>query len=530
MSKIYRNRTVINQRGAAISINNTTDQESIHLSQRSGSNILLNNIVNSEFATNNKQTLIVNDEFKTVGKDSTDYITKNKNTRVGGSVYEYKGFIDESQIDAHKQWKNTFKSIANLNAKFKIKRGGITFPNGEMSQPEGDRDKNPVIGSKIFVVENEFSGYSGTPVRTFQSDEVASYSKVPDYGKTKPASEKEIEKIDIEKSAGEDGSKAPGVLEFGAEKSAATENGKWSPDEDAQKINEKILELQDTLTPIEQNMGEGGDENLFTKRNKFETIGAIFNDYPSIRIDEKGRSQPFEVLVSDKGIYKNHDYIPHIEEVDNSSNFPCGQDIKVVGNSYSRIVGSGGISLKTTGAMELGGSTFKGGFKKINLNASHGVHIGSENGIELQSIKTIVLRTNRQVYVESSMGIRNNLIVGGGLAVEGETYLQHVTAPLEVQQTEDTIVAGKFATENDRQLIIGECVIAGNWFPVYAKATHNLISNYPHSHHFNNIPLRLTKSNSDVRKIAQNNNINSHDTISQSYPQVHEKKNAISLE
>jgi hypothetical protein len=530
MSKIYRNRTIINQRGATISIDNTTDQENIHFSQRSGSNILINNLVNSELATNNKQTLIVNDEFKTVGKDYNEFIGKNKSTRTGGSVYEYKGFIDESQIEAHQQWKDLFKNIALTNAKFKIKRGGISYPNGEQLSPEGERANNPVIGSKIYVVTNEFSGYSGTPLRTFENDEVANYSKVPDYGKTKPASEEEIKKEDIEKSAGESGSKAPGVLEFGAEKSAATENGQWSPDEDAQKINEKILELQDSLTSIEQNMGEGGDENLFTKRNKFETIGAIFNDFPAIRIDEKGRSQPFEMLVSDKGIYKNHDYIPHIEEVDNSSNFPCGQDIKIVGNSYSRIVGSGGVSLKTTGAFELGGSTLKTGFKKINMNASHGIHIGSENGIELQSIKTIVLRTNRQVYVESSMGVKNNLIVGGGLAVEGETYLQHVTAPLEVQQTEDTLVAGKFATENDRQLLIGECLIAGYYFPVYAKASHNLIANYPHSHHFNNIPLTLTKSNSDVRKIAQNNNINVHNTISQSYPQIHQKKNAVSLD
>jgi hypothetical protein len=44
-------------------------------------------------------------------------------------------------------------------------------------------------------------------------------------------------------------------------------------------------------------MGNGGDENLITKRNKNETIGATFNDYPSIRIDNKGRSQPFEMLV-----------------------------------------------------------------------------------------------------------------------------------------------------------------------------------------------------------------------------------------
>jgi hypothetical protein len=172
----------------------------------------------------------------------------------------------------------------------------------------------------------------------------------------------------------------------------------------------------------------------------------------------------------------------------------------------------------------MGGTVLRGGFKQINLNASHGIHIASESNVEIQSLKTIVLRTNRQVYVESSMGVKNNLIVGGGLAVEGETYLQHVTAPLEVQQTENTVVTGKFAIDRDRRLIIGECYIGGNYFPVYAKASDDLIVMYPHSHHFNNIPLKLVESNLDVRKDAQNNKINAHNTVAQSYAQLHEKK------
>jgi hypothetical protein len=74
-------------------------------------------------------------------------------------------------------------------------------------------------------------------------------------------------------------------------------------------------------------------------------VGAVINDYPSTRIDPEGRSQPLEMLVSNIGIFKNHDAVPHVEEVDNSSMFPCGNDIKIVGNQYKRTVGSGGILL-----------------------------------------------------------------------------------------------------------------------------------------------------------------------------------------
>jgi hypothetical protein len=522
--KIYRNRTILNQRGGAILITNTTDQESVQLSQRSGSNILLNNLVNSELATNNKQTHIINDKFETVLNDDSKFVKGVQTNRVGNTRYDYKGFLKDDEIEAYQQWKDTFNSVALVNSKFKIKRGGVSGPNGVNTDLDGERADNPVIGSKVYVVENKFNGYLKVPKRLSNLDEVTDYSPVPDHGNTKPASNKDIKEGDISKSAGQQGSKAPGVLEFGAKKSAATENGEWKKEEDAQNIADKVLEIQDQLTPIEEKMGDGGDEHIIVKRNKIETVGVVFNDYPSVRIDEKGRSQPFEMLVSDTGIYKNHDYIPHVEEIDNSSNFPCGQDTKIVGNSYNRIVGSGGISLKTTGATELGGATLKAGFKKININASHGVHIGSENAIELQSMKTIVLRTNRQVYIESSLGVKNNLIVGGGLAVEGQTYLQGVTAPLEVQQTENTLVSGKFATTTDRSLYIGDCEIGGGYYPVYARAADNLIVTYPHSHHFNNLPLKLMEANEDVRKEAQKDGINVHNSVAQANPQMHEKK------
>ncbi len=69
----YRNKTVINQKGATIEIINSTDREDLKLSQFSGSNITLNNVVNSELATNNKQTRVVNDNFESVGKNKNTF-------------------------------------------------------------------------------------------------------------------------------------------------------------------------------------------------------------------------------------------------------------------------------------------------------------------------------------------------------------------------------------------------------------------------------------------------------------------------
>ncbi len=527
MSLIYKNRLIINQRGGAIDIDNTTEQEKVKLSHRSGSNFTMTNVVNGELATNNKQTNIVHDSFETVGNDKSTFITNNHVLRTGGSSFHLKGFISQEQLNAFNDWKNTYEVIANINSEFKILRGGNSYPNGVSTPILGFRSDNPVLGSIVHTVNNEFHGYTGVPMRRSDQDDVTSYTTVPDSGNTQPAGEFKIVEKNITLAAGSQGSSAPGVMEFGVEFSASTENGDWEKNSFGQTINDRILEIQPILNPIEQKMGDGGDETYFTKRNKFEQVGAVFNDYPSVRIDPKGRSQPLEVLVTSPGVFKNHDYIPHVEDVDNASNFPCGNDDGVVGNRFSRIVGSGGVQLKSTGPFEFGGSTMKVGFKRINVNASHGIQIACEESVEIQSLKTITLRTNRQVYVESALGVKGNLIVGGGAYVEGELYCQHITAPLEVHQTQDTTVFGKFVAGG---VIIGQADVGGNMYPVYSVDTDNLIVTYPHSHHHNGIPMRLTKRNKDVRDFAALEGINTHNNVAQSLAQNHERKIAQSID
>ena len=87
----YRNRYTLNQRGGSIDINNSTDREEIKISQFSGSNIAINNVVNSELATNNKQTCVIFDKFLTVGNVDSTTIGKDRILRVQENNYEIKG-------------------------------------------------------------------------------------------------------------------------------------------------------------------------------------------------------------------------------------------------------------------------------------------------------------------------------------------------------------------------------------------------------------------------------------------------------
>ena len=92
------------------------------------------------------------------------------------------------------------------------------------------------------------------------------------------------------------------------------------------------------------------------------------------------------------------------------------------------------------------------------------------------------------------------MVVRGGLHVDGELSVNHITAPTEFQETEQVILYGELVAGTE----IG--IDTHEKSTVKAKATPNSVKIYAHSHHFRNIPLTLTDTNSQVREIAKANN------------------------
>ena len=331
------------------------------------------------------------------------------------------------------------------------------------------------------------------------SDEVTSYSNIPRQSSQFVVSN-------------------PGTQDFGNDQNPATERGQFSKNPEKENLGENINKLQDQkLTDLETKAfasgpSVGGDEQKTIFRNKNEVVGITFNSYPSIRFDDQGRAQPGKVEVGKgSGAYVKMESIPHVEEVDNSR-FPVGTSTLTVGNQYNVIVGSGGINIKTTGSMEIGATSYKVSSHKISLNASKGVHLNSENIVELQSAKNISLRSNKQVYVEPGLGVKNNLVVGGGTYMQGETYLHHVTAPAEIQQTRESIIFSKLLSglKFKAKMRNGK-VRLDRWegtVTLESDSNDDKVEAYPHSHHFYNLPLRLTPSGSNIRDIANSENIN----------------------
>jgi len=493
----YSNKSVLNQRGGSLQFENSTGHEGVYITNYHGSNIKLTPQVNSEYAKENKQTLVTNDSFETIRNDKHLSVNGNYIKNITGSTVYKSGFNNDEQIKAIQDWKEAYKPAAIRNSMFNVKRGGKSYPNGVVTPESGTKTANPSKSQEVYLnVGGQAPPGTSISVTDSSTDDVGSYANVP------------------RGSQGTFTVKNPTTADYNVAENLATEGGKYDKTTEKETLPEDIVKLQkQKLTELElKAFGDGpnvgGSEQHFAFRDKIEMIGSAVNDFPSVRFDDKGRSTPGRVLVGrNAGAYVDIESVPHVEEV-NNSNFPVGNYSVHATNKYNINVGSGGVDIKTTGPVEIGATTYKLGAHKVTINASKGVHIGSENFVELTSLKNISLRSNKQIYIEPGLGVKNNLVVGGGTYMQGETYLHHVTAPAELQQTQETRAFGKLV----QGLLIGKVTInkgsSKGTYKVYAEDTDDTVELYPHSHHFLNLPLRLTSTGDNVREIANGEYIN----------------------
>ena len=511
--ELYENKAVLNQRGGSLEFENSTGKESIYITNYHGSNIKITPQVTSEYAKENKQLLVVNDFFETVRNDKHLSVNGNYVKKVTGSNVYQSGYSNEDQVEAMEQWKEEYKTAALRNSMFDVKRGGKSYPNGVDTPFDGEVTEHPSKSQEVYL--NIDQGYpqqsAPTSIRDSSINEVDTYAI-------------------FDRQPSEFTVANPSTIDFGDDENPATELGAFDATPEKQTLETDIANLQEQkLTDLElkafgDGASVGGDDQEFTFRNKVVMVGATVNDYPSIRVDEKGRATPGRVSVGEHaGAFVDVESVPHVEEVDNSK-FPVGNYSLHATNKFNINVGSGGVDIKTTGPVEIGATSYKLGADKVTINSSKGIHIGSENLVELTSLKNISLRSNKQIYIEPGLGVKNNLVVGGGTYMQGETYLHHVTAPAEIQQTEDTTAFGKLVGG----LVIGQVVIPGGSskgvYKVKAIATDDTVELYPHSHHFKNLPLRLTESGANVKELAAAENINTDGYSSPALPIDHNLK------
>jgi hypothetical protein len=106
--------------------------------------------------------------------------------------------------------------------------------------------------------------------------------------------------------------------------------------------------------------------------------------------------------------------------------------------------------------------------------------------------------------------------------VEGELSVQHITAPVEIQETEPVVLYGELVAGT----ITGDHSHPDNAPDTISvtSSTPNIVKIYAHTHPFKNVPLKLMESKDDVRKVAKRTTDKEIRTAA--IPVIHEKKTA----
>lgn len=507
-NEIYRNKFVFNQKGGTVEIVSTDNRELLKLTHFSGSFLEFNNHTTTQFAATNDQKLVLADQFLTVRGYRSEFVDRDYELIVRGDLYRKIGNFNH---DAFTQWKEVVADLAEFKQLFEIKRVAYTqgsiylnkLSPGQTKVPAGTtgHDACPVCTHK-----NREKYWNTTyRLQSFPSGLVSSIFTQQDnpslYTGVVPKFTGSIAKYIYPPSNPSNflnGGRCPCCA--GTGKSPSSQGGTFDNQSKDTLLSASLRDKIAQLATIEKNLGLGGSEIVNITKHKIETIGLLMNDFPSIRVDGVGKINRNEVLVLPEGVIVNQKASPLVELV-HVDDLPGGSYNLNVCNRWNVLVGAGGVSIKSYGTVEIGGTIANIAAEQINVVSENEVNIVGDKRLTLTS-DAIVLRhkTYGQVLVDSNLGVTQNVVIGGALHVEGELSVQHITAPAEVQQTETTMLEG-WITPHE----IHSKLTDGNGNRCHAIAPVKVLF-IPHSHEFLNLPLTLTQSADGTRKVGANAN------------------------
>ena len=534
--EVYRNKYLINQKGGTLEIVNTDNRESIKLTHYNGSFIQFSNPTTIYLATANEQHLILGDKFETIRGADNYYVDGDKDSIIRGDNYRKIGSLN---ADATQRWKDIMQTVADVKQLFEIQRvSEKTLFNSLQQTKSNSNAPCPVCQrGRAYNSQSNSVGTINSPVPNVNAttDQVTSYANVSPVGAFPPG----LRSIVFPSTSNCPACGGSGV-------SPSSMDGEFQAEPLKQQLNQLIGSKIVELSKHEADLGLGGHEIIDITKHKIETIGTVMNDFGSIRVDTKGKMYNASVLVDASGVFDNQTASPLIEYV-HVDDLPGGNYTLNACNRYTLQVGAGGISIKSFGPVQIGGTITNIAGEQVNISSSNEVNVDGGNRVCITGdIVVLKQRYMKQVLVDSSLGVSRNLIVAGGAHIEGELTINHITAPVEVQQTEQTKLYGRLVNgatigygRTKSATIIGTVTVGGpgtynvlgngvaNTLELFGGnsavygGSENSVENYDHSHHFRNLPLTLVSSNDDVRTAAKNNNSTDRNTAS---PQNDAKK------
>jgi len=519
----YRNQSVINSRGGAITVSNTENREYVSINSYSGASHTLNGTGIVTFSPNNNQKKIDNDDFEHIGNDKSLYVGGKKFDRVNSDYSMIIGDSVAMYTDSYGIWNDKFSQLATANLQPDIKKPVIpVLPGVSLEQIPpifGDVINKNAINPAITDLQNSIKSGKvlndiAIPKIDLSSKNIPSLSDVGNIAK-KIIADKINDTNKLVTNVLNSVRNIPNLAKKLQQKSPSTQGGNYEVNTSKDVLPDLITETQKELMPIESNLGDGGSMNINVARNARLVVGATVNNNPQATVDMVGRQIPSAVVVSSDGITTAVEGAPEVTEVDNFSMFPCGTYTLEIGNFFNVKVGGGGINLITSGSINIATDTvLKLGSLQTVIGGDDVVVKGGKN-VSIESTN-LNLNSDSQIILNGNVGVTSNLLIKGGGYVDGELCVNHITAPREIQQTligftkegakgflrSGNKITGNIKISNIEQYNV--LVTAIFPFEITLDQQQDLaVELTPHGHEFPNIPLTLSEGNPSAGISAQ---------------------------
>jgi hypothetical protein len=536
----YRDLSLINQSAGNIEFVNTKDDETLTIAYKNGSLLRFNKLSTDELNTQDKREVTMGDSQEEVlgnkviiyHKDVETINLGNSNTKVG-DVAKWQPYFEKI--------KQLYRKVHDLRRLFEVKR----------TKKHNDIDQGPN--------QTKSGALAPTPSAEIISKTLVCTSPTEYEVGIKASCGHQIPRIVENEYEYQDIVADAGWGEFtgwGTGNSPSSQDGQWSEESAKNEITKKREEIQEELFDLEKELGrndkpDGGTSVDTISKDRVQVTGLAFNDLESFRRDPKGKLVPYGIKIDPFGnsIYTQYRESTLIEHV-SVDKMPGGSHHIVANDEFNVTAGSNGINMKTTGSMELYAPITNITTEHLDLNSRGEIALAGERvdisgeiitlrpskvsrSIEDANGGTVLLPANdkqvtepeQQVLIDGNLNVEKNAIIAGGMHIEGELTIQHITGPMEEHITDGCFEWGTqiqciLDSTNEANCETGEaqkspvygdilagCLIgyavvgsgssAGTW-PVYSTCAPNSVMVHDHFHYYKNLPMKLVRDNIDV--------------------------------
>jgi len=475
-NKRFKSKTVFNSNKHSIELIDTDNREILKMTHYSGSFKEFSNYSNIELASNNDQKMIVGDQFYTIHKNQSLYVGNTQDIIIVGDRYKT---IGPKKYETAKEILDILKKIHTYKRLFDGQRAVAGEKPNEVSSRQtknGTFAFCPVCKGMPYSTKDwnvQPINFIDPPkdIAQFGLGYVGQYIGRAGYYLGSPCA------VCNPQDRNDDTKKG---------KSPSTQDGVWVPEPSkltGGSLELLIKEMTPKLISLQKILGEG-DEIITIAKNKVENIGLIVNDMKSFRVDPIGKLRIDGVNVALEGVYETFKTSPHVEYVD-VDDVPGGDYNLTCGNKYKLLVGAKGINIKTFGPIDIYGTIVNLLGEQINISSKNEVFIDGGERFSIRARKISLHPIEHQpVVIDGQLHVTRNAVVGGGLFVEGEIGMLHMTTPYEFYATE--IGTGKCETLPN---------VPPTW-PVVKPHTHMVP---PHTHIYKHSAVTFLPAREAVR-------------------------------